>query len=131
MVIRRFDHDRRTGSQGRSTHVHRQFLYWSLGIALVVGLAAHVGGYLLRSEMTTEPLGLVADLLSGVGERRSADGEVAVSPSPIVAAVWVVAPERHRGVGRLADRSAIDLKARRRDPSFRPGADERKRPWRR
>jgi hypothetical protein len=45
----------------------RHFLYWSLGIALVVGLAAHVGGYLLRSEMTTELLGLVADLLYALG----------------------------------------------------------------
>jgi hypothetical protein len=34
---------------------------------LVVGLAAHVGGYLLRLEMTTELLGLVADLLYGLG----------------------------------------------------------------
>jgi hypothetical protein len=34
---------------------------------LVVGLAAHVGGYLLRSEMTTELLGLVADLLYALG----------------------------------------------------------------
>jgi len=45
----------------------QHFLYWSLGIALVVGLAAHVGGYLLRSEMTTELLGLVADLLYALG----------------------------------------------------------------
>jgi hypothetical protein len=45
----------------------QHFLYWSLGIAFVVGLAAHVGGYLLRSEMTTELLGLVADLLYALG----------------------------------------------------------------
>jgi hypothetical protein len=44
-----------------------RFLYWSLGIGLVVGLAAHVGGYLLRSSVTTEPLGLVADLLYALG----------------------------------------------------------------
>ena len=43
------------------------FLYWSLGIAFVVGLAAHVGGYLLRSEVTTEALGLVANLLYALG----------------------------------------------------------------
>jgi hypothetical protein len=34
---------------------------------LVVGLAAHVGGYLLKSSVTTEPLGLVADLLYALG----------------------------------------------------------------
>ena len=45
----------------------QHFLYWSLGIASVVGLAAHVGGYLLRSEVTTELLGLVADLLYALG----------------------------------------------------------------
>ena len=45
----------------------QRLLYWSLGIAFVVGLAAHVGGYLLRSEVTTELLGLVADLLYALG----------------------------------------------------------------
>jgi len=45
----------------------QHFLYWSLGIAVVVGLAANVGGYLLKSEVTTEPLGLVADLLYELG----------------------------------------------------------------
>ena len=42
-------------------------LYWILGIGLVVGLAAHVGGYLLRPSPPTEPLGLVADLLYALG----------------------------------------------------------------
>jgi hypothetical protein len=45
----------------------QHFLYWSMGIALVVGLAANVGGYLLKSSVTTEPLGLVADLLYELG----------------------------------------------------------------
>lgn len=45
----------------------QRLLYWSLGIGLVVGLAAHVGGYLLSSSVTTEPLGLVADLLYALG----------------------------------------------------------------
>jgi hypothetical protein len=42
-------------------------LYWIFGIGFVVGLVAHVGGYLLRSEVTTEPLELVADLLYALG----------------------------------------------------------------
>jgi hypothetical protein len=42
-------------------------LYWILGIGLVVGLAAHVGGFLLRSSVTTEPLELVADVLYSLG----------------------------------------------------------------
>jgi hypothetical protein len=33
----------------------------------VVGLAAHVGGYLLRSSVTTEPFALLADLLYALG----------------------------------------------------------------
>jgi hypothetical protein len=41
----------------------QRLLHWSLGIGVVVGLAANVGGYLLKSSVTTEPLGLVADLL--------------------------------------------------------------------
>ena len=36
-------------------------------MGLVLGLAAHVGGYLLTSSVTTEPLGLVADLLYALG----------------------------------------------------------------
>ena len=42
-------------------------LYWSLGIAFVIGLAAHIGGFLLKSSITTEPLSLVADLLYALG----------------------------------------------------------------
>jgi hypothetical protein len=45
----------------------QRILYQSLGIGFVVGLAAHVGGYMLRSSVTTEPLGLAADLLYELG----------------------------------------------------------------
>ena len=45
----------------------QRLLYQSLGIAFVVGLAAHIGGYLLKSSVTTELLGLVADLLYALG----------------------------------------------------------------
>ena len=45
----------------------QRILYTSLAIGFVVGLAAHVGGYLLRSLATTAPLGLVADLLYALG----------------------------------------------------------------
>ena len=41
--------------------------YWILGIAFVMGLAAHVGGFLLKSSTTTEPVLLVADLLYALG----------------------------------------------------------------
>jgi hypothetical protein len=42
-------------------------LYWVLGIGVVVGLAAHVGGFLLRSSVTTELFELAADLLYSLG----------------------------------------------------------------
>jgi hypothetical protein len=54
-------------TQVRRSVYEQRLLHRSLGIGLVVGLAAHVGGYVLRSWVTTEPLELVADLLYGLG----------------------------------------------------------------
>jgi hypothetical protein len=45
----------------------RRLLYQSLGLGLVIGLVAHVGGYALRSSSPGEPLALVADLLYALG----------------------------------------------------------------
>ena len=45
----------------------QRILYWSLGIGFMVGLAADVGGYLIKSSTTTGPLGLVGDLLYTLG----------------------------------------------------------------
>jgi hypothetical protein len=45
----------------------QRFLYFTLAIAFVVGLAAYIVGYLLRPSATTEPLGLLADLLYSFG----------------------------------------------------------------
>ncbi len=45
----------------------QRILYWSLGICFVVGLAAHVGGFLLKSWETTEPLSVLGDLLYTLG----------------------------------------------------------------
>jgi len=42
-------------------------VYWILGTGFVVGLAAHVGGFLLKTSTTTEPLSLLADLLYALG----------------------------------------------------------------
>jgi hypothetical protein len=54
-------------TQVRRSVYGQRLLYQSLGVGLVVGLAAHVGGYLLKSSVTTEPLVLVADLLYALG----------------------------------------------------------------
>ena len=45
----------------------QRLLYWSLALGLIVGLGAHVAGYLLKMNTTTEPLGLLADLLYALG----------------------------------------------------------------
>ncbi len=45
----------------------QRILYWSLAISFVVGLAAHVGGYVLLSSAPSGPLGLLADLLHALG----------------------------------------------------------------
>ena len=54
-------------TQVRRSVYDQRLLHWSLWIGLVVGLAAHVGGYVLRASVTTEPLELVADLLYALG----------------------------------------------------------------
>ncbi len=45
----------------------QHFQYWSLGTAFILGLGAHVGGYLLKLVATPGLLGLLADLLYALG----------------------------------------------------------------
>jgi hypothetical protein len=54
-------------TQVRRSVYEQRLLHQSLVIGLVVGLAAHVGGYVLQSSVTTEPLMLVAELLYALG----------------------------------------------------------------
>jgi hypothetical protein len=51
----------------RRTAFGQRPVYWILGMGLVVGLAAYVGGFLIKWSTTTEPLGLVGDLLYTFG----------------------------------------------------------------
>jgi hypothetical protein len=51
----------------RRTAVGQRPVYWILGMGLAVGLATYVGGYLIKTSTTTEPLGLVGDLLYTFG----------------------------------------------------------------
>ena len=49
--------DLRKGAYGQ------RFLYWTLALIFLVGLVAYVVGYFLRTAATTEPFGLLADLI--------------------------------------------------------------------
>jgi hypothetical protein len=51
----------------RRSATGQRLLYWIFGIGFVVGLAAHVVGFLLKSSVTTEPAALLADLLYALG----------------------------------------------------------------
>ncbi len=51
----------------RRTASGQRPVYWLLGLGFVVGLAAQVGGFLLKTSATTEPLLLMADLLYALG----------------------------------------------------------------
>jgi hypothetical protein len=66
------DRDVRVWMEEHLTELRRsvygqRLLYQSLVVAFVVGLAAQIGGYLLRPSPPTEPLALVADLLYALG----------------------------------------------------------------
>ena len=51
----------------RQTADGKRPVYWVLWTGLAVGLAAYVGGYLIKSSTTAELLGLVGDLLYTFG----------------------------------------------------------------
>jgi hypothetical protein len=90
----------------------QRLLYQSLGTGFVVGLAAHVGGYVLRSSVTTGLLGLVADLLYALG--------YALWTGVVVALFVQVVPEVKR---RQIKRSLDDYEAALREKA-RAGSDQ-------
>jgi hypothetical protein len=90
----------------------QRLLYQTLGIGFVVGLAAHVGGYLLKSSVTTELLGLVADLLYALG--------YALWTGVVVVVFFQVVPEAKR---RQIKRWLDDYQAAQRDTA-RAGSEQ-------
>jgi hypothetical protein len=98
--------------QVRRSVYEQRLLYRSLGIGFVVGLAAHVGGYLLTSSATTEPLGLVADLLYALG--------YALWTGVVVAVFVQVLPE----VKRRQFKQALDAYEAARREKARAGSDQ-------
>jgi|SRR5262245_43390975 len=73
----------------RSASGQRVF-YWILGLAFAVGVAAHVGGFLLKTYVTTEPWTLIADLLYQLGQATWTGVVVAVFLQ-----LWPEAKKRH------------------------------------
>ena len=51
----------------RRTVSEERIRSWTLWVGFVVGLVAHVGGYLLRSSAVMVPVGLLGDLLYTLG----------------------------------------------------------------
>jgi hypothetical protein len=54
-------------SQVRQSAYGERILHWSLGVGFGIGLASYVAGYVLKSSVTTEPLGFLGDLLYTFG----------------------------------------------------------------
>jgi chemotaxis regulatin CheY-phosphate phosphatase CheZ len=95
----------------------QRLLYQSLGVAFVVGLAAQVGGYLLKSSVTTELPGLLADLLYALGWSMW---------TGVVVAVFVqVIPEiKRRQIKRWLDPYAATLREKARAGSDQASGDD-------
>jgi hypothetical protein len=92
-------------------------LRWSLGIGFVFGLAAHVVGYLLRSSVTTEPLGLAADLLYALG--------YALWTGAVVVVFFQVVPEvKTRQIKRSVDAFEAALRDQARAGSDQASGDD-------
>ncbi|HKQ02854.1 MAG TPA: hypothetical protein VJ735_21240 [Actinomycetes bacterium] len=95
----------------------QRLLYQSLGLGFVLGLAAHVGGYLLRSTATTELFGLVADLLYALG--------LALWTGVVVVLFVQVVPEvKRRQIKRTLDAYEATLREKARTGSDQTSGDD-------
>ena len=91
----------------RRTASGQRPVYWILGIAFVVGLAAHAGGFLLKTSATTEPLALVADLLYTLGWALWTGAVVAMFVQ-----IWPAAKKRQYKQALDAYEAAVGRQAR-------------------
>jgi hypothetical protein len=92
-------------AQVRRSVYEQRLLYWSLATAFVIGLAAHVGVYLLKSSVTTqlsrqaalglaEHIGLPGGQRGAAGLRGRATSSGSITRSPLVVATR---PQGDRG----------------------------------
>jgi hypothetical protein len=103
----------------RQSAVGDRVLYWILGIGVVVGLAAHIGGFLLRSSTTGEPLSLVADLLYSLGFALWTGVVVA-----IFVQIWPDAKKRQYRQALDAYEAAMGRRAQTAPPPHPPSPDD-------
>jgi len=104
--------------QLRRSVSQQRVLRWSLAIGFLLGLVAHVGGYLLKATEPEEPLALVVDLLYEFG---------AVLWTGVVVVIFLqLYPEtKTRQIKRAADAFEAALRAQERTPDgTRTGEDE-------
>jgi len=91
----------------------QRFLYYTLATTFVVGLVAYVAGYLLRTTATTEPLGLIADMVYTFG--------FALWTAAVIVVLLEVVPEvKRRQIRRALE--AYEATSGNRHPS--PGKDD-------
>ena len=87
----------------------RRFLYDAMVTAVVLGLIAHVAGYLLGVSGSGEPRGLVADLLSNLG--------MALWTGAVLVVFVQVLPDYQRRTAlRLIEQSEALLREKNRSP---------------
>ena len=87
----------------------RRFLYDAMITTVIVGLIAHVAGYLLAVSGSGEPRGLVADLLSNLG--------VALWTGAVLVMFVQVLPDYQRRTAlRLIEQSEALLREKNRSP---------------
>lgn len=89
-----------------------RILYSTLIGAFVAGFVAYIVGYVLRSSATTEPLGLLADMLYTLG--------FALWTAAVVVVLLEVVPDVKR---RQIKRALEAYEAKRRDLARNPGTD--------
>src|SRR5262245_19805802 len=94
----------------RRSVADRRVLYWSLAFGFGLGLAAYVAGYLLKTGATTEPLGLISDLLYALG--------LALWTGVVVVVFAQVIPEaKERQITKVLDAYEAKLRDERRAAS--------------
>ena len=101
----------------RSSIVERRFRNWTLWTAVVIGLVAHVAGFLLKSSAAGEPIAVLADLLYTLGYALWT-GVV------VVAIVEIIPAAKERQISKYLDAYESALRSR-----VRPGDGSQKSRW--